>query len=92
MLVLSRRKEESIIVNDNIVITVIEIRGDKVRLGIEAPREVPVHRSEVVEAIRLKEAAASQAASQAASPSSQPSSSPPLPSPLPLLEGKMLDL
>ena len=51
MLVLSRKKNESIVVNDTIVITVVEIRGDKVRLGIEAPREVPIHRSEVHAAI-----------------------------------------
>jgi carbon storage regulator len=51
MLVLSRKKNESIIVDDKIVITVVEIRGDKVRLGIEAPREVAIHRSEVRDAI-----------------------------------------
>ena len=51
MLVLSRKKNESIVINDNIVITVVEIRGDKVRLGIEAPKDVPVHRQEVYEAI-----------------------------------------
>ena len=52
MLVLSRRPNESIVINDKIVITIIEIRGDKVRLGIEAPRDVPVHRSEVYTAIQ----------------------------------------
>ena len=51
MLVLSRKKNESIIINDNITVTVIEIRGDKVRLGIEAPKDVSVHRREVYEAI-----------------------------------------
>ncbi|MGE3820499.1 MAG: carbon storage regulator CsrA [Isosphaeraceae bacterium] len=51
MLVLSRKKNESIIINDNITVTVIEIRGDKVRLGIEAPKDVTVHRQEVYEAI-----------------------------------------
>ena len=52
MLVLSRKKNESIVIRDDIVITVIEIRGDKVRLGIEAPKEVPVHRREVYDAIK----------------------------------------
>ena len=52
MLVLSRKKNESIVVNDDIVITVVEIRGDKGRLGIEAPKEIPVHRREVFDAIR----------------------------------------
>ena len=52
MLVLSRKKNESIIINDNIVITVVEIRGDKVRLGIDAPKDVSVHRREVYEAIQ----------------------------------------
>lgn len=52
MLVLSRKKDESIVIHDNIVITVVEIRGDKVRLGIQAPREVPIHRSEIHAAIQ----------------------------------------
>ena len=51
MLVLSRKNSESIVINDDVVITVVEIRGDKVRLGIQAPRNVPVHRKEVIEAI-----------------------------------------
>lgn len=51
MLVLSRKKDESIVIGNNIVVTVVEIRGDKVRLGIQAPTEVPVHRQEVHEAI-----------------------------------------
>ena len=52
MLVLSRKKNESIVINDDITIVVVEIRGDKVRLGVEAPKEVPVHRREVFDAIR----------------------------------------
>jgi carbon storage regulator len=52
MLVLSRKKNEAIVINDDIVITVVEIRGDKVRLGVEAPKAVPVHRNEVYEAIQ----------------------------------------
>jgi len=49
MLVLSRQRDESIIIGDNIVVTIVDVRGDKVRLGIEAPREVSVHRREVYE-------------------------------------------
>lgn len=56
MLVLSRKKDESIVINDDIVITIVEIRGDKVRLGIEAPKEISVHRREVWDAIRRNEA------------------------------------
>ena len=52
MLVLSRKKNESVVIDDRIVLTVVEIRGDKVRLGIEAPREVPVHRKEIFDAIQ----------------------------------------
>lgn len=55
MLVLSRYKDEKICISDDIVITVVEIRGDKVRLGVEAPRDVPVHRKEVYDQIKLKE-------------------------------------
>ena len=73
MLVLSRRKDERIVIGGSIVITVIEVKGDKVRLGIEAPKEVSVHRHEVHAAIaeeqRLAEAEASGAGS---APASQP--------------------
>jgi len=51
MLVLSRKKDQRIVIDGNIVITVVEIRGDKIRLGIDAPREIPVHRSEIQDAI-----------------------------------------
>lgn len=51
MLVLSRKENESIVINNDITVTVVEIRGDKVRLGIVAPKEVPVHRQEVFNAI-----------------------------------------
>lgn len=51
MLVLSRKRNESIVINDNIVVTIVDVRGDKVRIGIEAPRDVSVHREEVLEAI-----------------------------------------
>jgi carbon storage regulator len=52
MLVLSRKKNESIVINNDITIVVVEIRGDKVRLGVEAPKEIPVHRREVYDAIK----------------------------------------
>ena len=52
MLVLSRKTNESIVINNEITIVVVEIRGDKVRLGVEAPKEVPVHRREVYDAIK----------------------------------------
>ncbi|MEY4788026.1 MAG: hypothetical protein RLZ61_244 [Planctomycetota bacterium] len=55
MLVLSRKKNESIVINNDIIITVVEIRGDKVRLGIIAPKDVPVHRQEIFDAIHGKE-------------------------------------
>jgi carbon storage regulator len=56
MLVLSRHKGERIQINDNITVTVVEIRGDKVRLGIEAPDDVPVHRQEVYAALQRENA------------------------------------
>jgi carbon storage regulator len=56
MLVLSRKKDEQIMIGDDISVVVVEIRGDKVRLGIEAPREVSVHRQEVYDIIKRKEA------------------------------------
>ena len=53
MLVLSRKKNESIVINNDITIVVVEIRGDKVRLGVEAPKEIPVHRQEVLSLIHI---------------------------------------
>lgn len=61
MLVLSRKKNESVVIDDRIVLTVVEIRGDKVRLGIEAPREVPVHRKEIYDAIQNERVAGESA-------------------------------
>ena len=52
MLVLSRKKNEQIVIGDGIVITIVDVRGDKVRIGIEAPTHVPVHRHEVYLAIQ----------------------------------------
>lgn len=60
MLVLSRQRDETIMIGDEIEITVVDIRGDKVRLGINAPRDVQVHRKEVYEAIRQENADASR--------------------------------
>jgi carbon storage regulator len=54
MLVLSRKRDESIKIGDDVTITVVEVRGDKVRLGIEAPKDVPVHRSEAYQAIQRR--------------------------------------
>ncbi|MFM8478788.1 MAG: carbon storage regulator CsrA [Planctomycetaceae bacterium] len=52
MLVLSRQSDEAIIIGDNIRVTIVEVRGDKVRIGIDAPRDVTVHRQEIYDAIR----------------------------------------
>ena len=52
MLLLSRHLNEAITIGENIIITVVEIRGDKVRLGIESPKDVPVHRQEIRDAIK----------------------------------------
>ena len=60
MLVLSRQRDESIIIGDDVVVTIVDIRGDKVRLGIDAPTEIPVHRREVYEAIQRENRRASQ--------------------------------
>lgn len=60
MLVLSRHRDESIMIGDDIVITVVDIRGDKVRLGIDAPTDIPVHRQEVYDAIQRENRKAAQ--------------------------------
>lgn len=56
MLVLSRQRDESIIIGDDIEIVIVDVRGDKVRLGINAPREVSVHRKEIYDAIQREKA------------------------------------
>ena len=60
MLVLSRHRDESIMIGDDVVVTIVDIRGDKVRLGIDAPQDIPVHRQEVYEAIKRENEKASQ--------------------------------
>ena len=69
MLVLSRKRDERIVIDGNIVVTVVDIRGDKVRLGIEAPKDVSIHRSEVYEALKREQ--------EAAAPSDAPDAKPP---------------
>jgi carbon storage regulator len=61
MLVLSRKKDEKLVIGDEIVITVVEIRGDTVKLGISAPKDVPIYRSELIEAIKEANVEASSA-------------------------------
>jgi len=80
MLVLSRKKNESIVIDDDITIVVVEIRGDKVRLGVEAPKEVPVHRREVYDLIQRQAVAAAELAAkerEAKTPEQNPDSPPP---------------
>lgn len=60
MLVLSRHRDESIMIGDDVVITIVDIRGDKVRLGIDAPQHIPVHRQEVYDAIQRENQKATQ--------------------------------
>jgi carbon storage regulator len=60
MLVLSRRSGESIIINDNVEVKIVEIKGDYVKVGITAPRSIPVHRKEIFEAIQRENARAAQ--------------------------------
>jgi carbon storage regulator len=70
MLVLSRQRDQSIMIGDDIEITIVDVRGDKVRVGINAPRQVSVHRKEVYEAIR-RENEESAAAEKPNSPNSK---------------------
>lgn len=60
MLVLSRHRDESIMIGEDIVITIVDIRGDKVRIGVEAPTDIPVHRQEIYEAIQRENRKAAQ--------------------------------
>ncbi|MBN2020745.1 MAG: carbon storage regulator CsrA [Sedimentisphaerales bacterium] len=60
MLVLSRQKDESIMIGDDVEVTIVDVRGDKVRLGITAPKSISVHRKEVYEAIQREKKEAQQ--------------------------------
>lgn len=86
MLVLSRRKGESIVINHDIFVTVVEIRDDKVRLGVTHPREVPVHRQEVYEAIRREDSRRPQFAAVMGTEQAMTEEAPPLADPAPLAE------
>ena len=61
MLVLSRKKDEVIVVGDDIEITLVDIRGDQVKIGVSAPRSVSIHRKEIYDAIQSENKAAAQA-------------------------------
>jgi carbon storage regulator len=56
MLVLSRQRDESIMIGDDVEIVIVDVRGDKVRLGITAPKQIPVHRREIYDAIQREKA------------------------------------
>lgn len=71
MLVLSRQKDESIMIGDDVEITIVDVRGDKVRLGINAPRSIPVHRKEIYEAIRREKAQKAAEEAEAAAETEQ---------------------
>ena len=78
MLVLSRQRDESIMIGDDVVVSIVDIRGDKVRLGIKAPEEIPVHRQEVYEAIKREKGRAVGADTQKpAQPVASPSATGP---------------
>lgn len=68
MLVLSRQRDESIMIGDDVEITIVDVRGDKVRLGITAPKSIPVHRREIYDAIQREKAEAKKAEEQSQKP------------------------
>lgn len=78
-MVLSRQKDESIMIGDDVEITIVDVRGDKVRLGINAPRSIPVHRKEIYEAIqreKAQKAAEEAAAAEKTSAEGEPEAKP----------------
>ena len=81
MLVLSRQRDETIMIGDDVEVTIVDIRGDKVRLGINAPRHITVHRKEVYEAIKRENQAAAQVKPEdlAGLPATPPAARPPAP-------------
>ncbi len=79
VLVLSRQKDESIIIGDDVEVTIVDVRGDKVRLGINAPRSISVHRKEIYEAIqreKAQKAAEEAAAAEKTSAEGEPEAKP----------------
>jgi len=73
VLVLSRKRQEKIVIGDEITVTVLEVHGDQVQLGIEAPRHIPVHRHEIFEAIQRGESPSSASARPADHSTESPS-------------------
>lgn len=67
MLVLSRQRDESIMIGDDVEIIIVDVRGDKVRLGITAPKDIPVHRREIYDAIKKEKAEGTESEKQKAS-------------------------
>src|SRR6185437_2336372 len=76
MLVLSRQKDQSIIIGDDVEVTVVDIRGDKVRVGINAPRSVTVHRKEVYDAVKREHEGGNGKSVAAGSPAAHPADAP----------------
>jgi len=77
MLVLSRQRDESIMIGDDVEIIIVDVRGDKVRLGITAPKEIPVHRREIYDAIQREKAEKEQIEKAEKKESHEPSESEP---------------
>jgi len=64
MLVLSRQRDESIMIGDDVEIIIVDVRGDKVRLGITAPKDIPVHRREIYDAIKKEKGTGTESSEQ----------------------------